>query len=91
MFVSFHPDYLDPRGGGTKSKAKTILEYLRDHPKQVFFSKQIVGALADQGIRVADVMANVRRFEREGPAHVRRRPEGACTARANLCDTERLD
>ena len=70
-FVSFHPDHLDPRGGGTKSKAKTILEYLRNHPQEAFFSKQIAKALADYGVKIADVMANVRRFERKGLLYVR--------------------
>ncbi len=70
-FVSFDPDYLDPRGGGTKSKARRILEYLRNYSHKAFFSKQIAQALADDGVRIADVMANVRRFEKQGLVYVR--------------------
>ncbi len=70
-FVTFQPDYLDPRGGGSKSKAKAILEFLQSHPREAFFSKQIAQALAGHGVKIADIMANVRRYERQGLLYVR--------------------
>jgi len=44
-FVSFSKRYLDARGGGTKSKARLILEFLQTHADRAWYSKQIVDEL----------------------------------------------
>jgi hypothetical protein len=36
--VSFSEEYLDPRGGGSVSKAKRVLSFLIDNPKEAFYS-----------------------------------------------------
>jgi len=60
------------RGGRhPKSKARLILEFLKEHRDRAFFSKDIVDALKGLGVRVSDVMSNVRRFERRGLIYVR--------------------
>ncbi|MEM2619538.1 MAG: hypothetical protein QW356_08715 [Candidatus Hadarchaeales archaeon] len=79
-FVAFSERYLDARGGGKKSKARLILEFLRRHGDRAFYSKEVVEALKAQGVRPADVMSNVRRFERKGLVYVRGyRTEGGQT------------
>jgi len=70
-FVSFSEEYLDPRGGGSVSKAKRVLSFLIDNPKEAFYSTQVVERLSEYGVLVRDVMANVRRFERHGLVYVR--------------------
>ena len=46
-FVKYKKEYLDVRGGGGKSKAEIILDYLRKHKDQAFFSKDIADALKE--------------------------------------------
>jgi len=70
-FVSFSEEHLDPRGGGGVSKARRILEFLREHQDQAFFSKDIAEALREYGVKPRDIMSNVRRFERQGLVYVR--------------------
>jgi len=70
-FVGYAKEYLDPRGGGAISKARRIYEYLRDHPDEAFFSKDIVEALQEHDVKSRDIMANVRRFEKKGQIYVR--------------------
>jgi len=70
-FVKFNERFLDVRGGGTKSKSREVLDFLRKHNKKAWFSKEIVEALRDKGVRACDVMANVRRFERRSLVYVR--------------------
>jgi len=70
-FVKYAKEYLDVRGGGKKSKAKLILEYLEAHRDSAFFSKDLAEALKDYGVKVRDVMSNVRRFEKRGVVYVR--------------------
>ena len=70
-FVSFDRVYLDARGGGVKSKAKIILDFIEKNKNQAFFSKDIALQLATEGIKPCDIMANVRRFEKKGLVYVR--------------------
>jgi len=55
----------------SKSKARIVLEYLKEHADKAFFSKDIADALADSGVRISDVMSNTRRYERQGLVYVR--------------------
>jgi len=70
-FVGFSEERLDPRGGGALSKARRILEFLKEHGDEAFFSKDIAEALKEFGVKPRDVMSNVRRFERQGLVYVR--------------------
>jgi hypothetical protein len=58
-------------GGGKVSKAKRILENVKRHKDEVFFSTDIAEALKDCGVMVRDLMSNVRRFEEKGLVYVR--------------------
>jgi len=69
-YVGFSEEYLDPRGGGV-SKAQRVLGFLRENRDGAFFSKDVVEALAEHGVKTRDVMANVRRYERRGLVYVR--------------------
>jgi len=63
---------LDARGRGRGgSKAKAILNYLKEHCDRAFFSKDIAEALKGYRVKPCDVMANVRRFEGKGLVYVR--------------------
>ncbi len=70
-YVSFSKRYLDARGGGTKSKAAIIQEYLGENPGRAFYSTQVAEALKEKSVRIADVMSNVRRWEKRGLVYVR--------------------
>jgi len=70
-YVEFSKEHLDVRGGGARSKAKVILDFLRKHSDKAWFSKQIAETLENEGVRPCDVMANVRRFEDKGIVYVR--------------------
>ena len=70
-FVKYDRKYLDVRGGGKRSKAETILEFLERNRDRAWFSKEVAMSLEKEGVKVRDVMANVRRFERKGLVYVR--------------------
>lgn len=70
-FVKYHRKYLDVRGGGKRSKAQAILDFLKKNRDRAWFSKEIAGSLKDVGVKISDVMANVRRFEKKGRVYVR--------------------
>jgi hypothetical protein len=70
-FVAFKKEFLDARGGGAKSKAKAILDFIRENCDKALFSKEIAGSLEDENVRISDVMANIRRFEGKGLVYVR--------------------
>ncbi|MCD6325878.1 hypothetical protein J7L97_06295 [Candidatus Bathyarchaeota archaeon] len=70
-FVKYSKKYLDVRGGGKKSKAKLILEFLMKHKDKAFFSKDIAEALKKHDIKTRDVMSAVRRYEKKGLLYVR--------------------
>jgi len=70
-FVSFSEEYLDARGkGGKGSKAQMILEFLKKNKDKAFFSREIANAHKDKGMKVRDVMPNVKRFEEKGLVHI---------------------
>jgi len=70
-FVKYAREYLDVRGGGKKSKAQRILEYLEEHKNKAFFSKDIAEALKGYGVKARDIMSSVRRFEKKRQVYVR--------------------
>lgn len=70
-FVKYAEEYLDVRGGGKHSKAKFVLDFLKQHKDQAWFSKDVAKALKEKGVRAGDIMANVRRFEKRGLVYVR--------------------
>jgi hypothetical protein len=70
-FVSFSEEHLDPRGGGGVSKASRVLGFLKENSGSAFFSRDVVDALSEFGVRTRDIMANVRRFEKQGLIYVR--------------------
>lgn len=69
-FVQYAARFLDKRNRST-SKASLILNFLRDHADKAYFSKEIAEALKPVGVRISDIMANARRFERRGLIYVR--------------------
>jgi len=71
LFVGFSEEYLDPRGGGSVSKAKRVLGFLAEHRDGAFFSREVVEALREHRVKPGDVMSNIRRFERKGLVYVR--------------------
>jgi hypothetical protein len=70
-FVSFSKRYLDPRGGGGHSKAKSIRDFLSSNSSKAFYSTEIAQNLNSSGVMVRDVMACVRRLEARGLVYVR--------------------
>jgi len=65
-FVKYGKEHLDVRGGGKKSKAQRILEYLRKHGDQAFFSKDVAEALKDYGVKVREEEACLRSRLQDG-------------------------
>lgn len=70
-FVGFSKKYLDVRGGGKESKAKLILNFLKENGRRAWFSKEVAEALKSKGVKPRDIMSNVRRYERAGLVYVR--------------------
>jgi len=70
-FVSYSEEHLDVRGGGRKSKAQMVLDFLRRNKDRAWFSTEISEELKENGVRIGDIMPNVRRFERKGLVYVR--------------------
>jgi len=70
-FVGFSKSYLDPRGGGSRSKARAIREFLTSNRHRALYSTEIAQSLKDIGVKAGDVMSCVRRLEERGLAHVR--------------------
>jgi hypothetical protein len=70
-FVSYAPEFLDARGGRKVSKAQRILDYIQDHRDAAFFSTEIAEELKEYGVKVRDIMSNVRRFEEKSLVYVR--------------------
>ena len=54
--VGFLEEYLDPRDGGGISKAQRVLGFLKENRDGAFFSKDVVEALAEHGVKTRDVM-----------------------------------
>ena len=55
-FVPYSEEYLDPRGGGSKSKASRIRDFIQDNPSEAFFSIEIAEKLAKHGVKIGDIM-----------------------------------
>lgn len=71
-FVTYSKEYADRRGGiSGQSKAKMILGFIEKNRDRAFYSKELVDALKDKGIKPSDIMSNVRRFEKKGIVYVR--------------------
>jgi DNA-binding Lrp family transcriptional regulator len=70
-FVQYDKKYLDARGGGAKSKATKVLEFLEKNQDKAWFSTEIVSNLQREYVKNRDIMANIRRFERKGLVYVR--------------------
>jgi hypothetical protein len=71
-FVAYGKEYLDKRGAlNGKSKSLVIREFIEKNRDHAFFSKELVEALKDKGVKPSDIMSNVRRFERKGLVYVR--------------------
>ncbi len=70
-FVSFSKRYLDPRGGGIRSKARAIREFLSSNSQRALYSTEIAQRLKDVGVKAGDVMSCVRRLEARGLVYVR--------------------
>lgn len=67
-FISFDERPDDGRIKREKSKARMILEFLEKNKDRAFYSVDIVKALK---IKPADVMCNMRRYERKGLVFIR--------------------
>jgi hypothetical protein len=71
-FVAYSKEYLDKRGAlNGKSKAELIREFIEKNCERAFFSKELVDALKDKGVKPSDIMSNMRRFEKKGKIYVR--------------------
>jgi len=70
-FVKYAEEYLDVRGGGKRSKAQTILDFIGKNKDRAFFSSELAEFLKDKSVKTRDVMSNVRRFEQKGLVYVR--------------------
>lgn len=70
-FVSFSKRYLDPRGGGVRSKARAIREFLSSNGHRALYSTEIAQSLKHIGVKAGDVMSCVRRLEGRGLVYVR--------------------
>ncbi|AFU59341.1 hypothetical protein Ngar_c24170 [Candidatus Nitrososphaera gargensis Ga9.2] len=71
-FVRFSSEYSDKRGSkGEKSKARLILNFLKDNSDRAFYSTEIYNALKDRGVKMPDVMTAARRYERKGLLYIR--------------------
>jgi hypothetical protein len=70
-FVSYAEEYLDPRGGGSKSKASRVRDFIRGNNGKAFFSIEIAEALKEHGVKAGDIMSTVRRMEKQRLVYVR--------------------
>ena len=63
-FVPCREDFFDVRGRRKTSKAQQIINFLKENSDKGYYSKDIVKALSDEGIKPRDIMATVRRYEK---------------------------
>jgi hypothetical protein len=70
-FVSYSEGYLGPRGGGSKSKASRIRDFIQENHSEAFFSIEIAEKLVDHGVKIGDIMSTVRRMEKKRTVYVR--------------------
>lgn len=71
VFVGYSREHIDARGGHGVSKAGRVLDFLRVNSFKAFYSTDIVKQLGEHGVRCGDIMANARRFERQGLVYIR--------------------
>lgn len=67
-FVKYDERYKDGKSQGVESKAQKIVDYLKAHRDQAFYSRDIRDTLKVKG---CDIMANIRRYEGKGWIFVR--------------------
>jgi len=70
-FVQYAKKHLDERGRRYGSKAKKILDFLRENKNRAWFSNEVAKTLKGKRVKPSDVMTNVRRFEDKGLVYVR--------------------
>ncbi len=70
-FVSYSEKYLDPRGGGSRSKASRIRDFIMEYSTEAFFSTEIAERLSEHGVKIGDIMSTVRRMEKTRTVYVR--------------------
>lgn len=70
-FVSYSREYLDPRGGRGLSKAKIIMNFLKENSDRAFFSRELADALKDKGVKISDIMGSLKRYSSKGLVYVR--------------------
>lgn len=63
-FVGFAEKHLDARGSKKTSKAQLILNFIEENSDKAYFSKRIHEALRNKGVKIRDVMATVRRYDK---------------------------
>lgn len=66
-FISYSEEFADNRGAKQTSKAQLVLDFLSRNADSAYFSKQVYDALKDKGVRMSDVMATVRRYNKLKP------------------------
>jgi DNA-binding MarR family transcriptional regulator len=67
-FVKYEDRKKDGRSNRNESKARKILEFLKNNCDKAFYSKDVVKELK---VKSCDIMANIRRFEKKGLVFVR--------------------
>ena len=72
-FVAYSREHEDIRARRKVSKARAILEFLKERSDRAWFSRDIYDALKDYvpNLRMSDIMATVRRYEQKGLLYVR--------------------
>jgi hypothetical protein len=51
---------------GRVNKTKLVLDFLRQNEDKAFYTRQICDALKPRGVKIFDVLSNLRRYERKG-------------------------
>ena len=69
--VAYSESVRDVRGGNGGSKSKRILDFLKSHGDDAYYSREIADSLKVYGVRAGDVMGNLRRYEQKGQVYVR--------------------
>jgi len=70
-YVPYSEEVLSSRVPKGKSKARRIVEFIRENRDRAFYSVDIFEALRSEGVTQSDVMSTVRRYETKGRVFVR--------------------
>ncbi len=62
-YVAYSENHVDPRSAREESKAQQILKFLKEHPDQAYFSKDIHESLKENGVKMTDIMPTIRRYD----------------------------